>query len=129
MTLKSLLLFNHHFKSLWHGCCKCLFPSDYWVKSPFWYTSRLAWIISEVNLLESCVMVADWLENILLSYILYSRSGWMELITILVCFLPYEQWLSRWILPVGFLKKILIVDGKVPSKNNWLSQLIIDVCF
>ena len=45
--------------SLWSSCYKSPFLSTCWDKSGFLYAHRLAWFISEIDLLESHVMIAD----------------------------------------------------------------------
>ena len=64
------------------------------VKSAFFYTDRLARIGSEIDLFESCVTVANWLEYILLPFMISSvcpGSEQEELVVILL----YERQLLR----------------------------------
>ena len=75
-------------RSLWCVTSKAKIVLDVWWNSSTLYTKGLVKIVSEIGPLESCKTDANWLENILLSFLItnyspiYPGSRCIELVTI-----------------------------------------------
>ena len=100
------------FLIVWHlseaTAARIHFPSDCWIKSN---QIKVAWISSEIDFAESCIILSDWLEKIFMTlyfllFYLYQKLVWRASWN-LSSILSYKWALLRWTLLIGLLKGIL----------------------